>query len=134
MRIRRATDADLATLAALWRAFEVEVPAPPWVDVDSGEELGEIAATVRDEIALIAEDATGGVLGFALARRKGPRRGFLSDLYVRPEARRAGVAPGSCAPCSRARTPSTWSRWMSMRNRSAPLRSAPRSNSATRLP
>ena len=26
MRIRRATDADLATLAALWRAFEVEVP------------------------------------------------------------------------------------------------------------
>lgn len=92
MRIRRATDADLDTLAALWRAFEAEVPAPLWVDVDSGEELGEIAATVRDEIALIAEDEAGGALGFALARLKGPRRGFLSDLYVRPEARRAGVA------------------------------------------
>lgn len=92
MRIRRATDADLGTLAALWQAFYVEVPAPPWVDVDADKELGEIAETVRDEIAVIAEDEAGEALGFALARRKGSRRGFLSDLYVRPEARRAGVA------------------------------------------
>ena len=92
MRIRRATDADLGTLAALWRAFEIEVPAPPWVDVDAEQELAEIAEYVRDGIALLAEDDAGEALGFALARRKGERRGFLSDLYVGPGARRAGVA------------------------------------------
>jgi ribosomal protein S18 acetylase RimI-like enzyme len=93
VRIRHANDADLPALERLWRAFEEEVPPPPHVDVDHDEELREIAEIVRDETALLAEDAESGEpLGFALARRRGARRATLTDLYVAPEARRRGVA------------------------------------------
>jgi N-acetylglutamate synthase-like GNAT family acetyltransferase len=46
---------------------------------------------VREHIALLA-DGHGETVGFALARLKGPKHGFLSDLYVRPDERRRGVA------------------------------------------
>ena len=93
MRIRHATESDLPLLERFWRAFEEEVQPPPHVDVDHETELREIAEIVRDETALIAEDAdTGDALGFALARRRSERRATLTDLYVAPEARRRGVA------------------------------------------
>jgi len=92
MRIRAATDADLPTLEQLWHAFEVEVPEPPWIDVDHAEELREIAEIVAGEIALLAEDDGGAAIGFALAKKAGSRLGHLTDLYVTPEARRSGVA------------------------------------------
>jgi ribosomal protein S18 acetylase RimI-like enzyme len=93
VRIRHATDADLPVLERLWRAFEAEVPASAHVDVDHDAELREIADIVRDETALLAEDAESGeALGFALARRRGARRATLTDLYVAPDARRRGVA------------------------------------------
>src|SRR5438132_4194338 len=92
MRIRAATDADLPTLEQLWRAFEVEVPEPPWLDADPDTELSEIAEIVAHEIALLAEDDDGSPLGFALARKAGSRLGRLTDLYVAPAARRSGVA------------------------------------------
>lgn len=92
MKIRVATDADLPALDGLWRAFEAEVPAPPWEDVDAEVELLEIADIVAHEIALIAEGEDGSPLGFALARKVGSRLGRLTDLYVAPEARRSGVA------------------------------------------
>ena len=91
MNVRRATEADLAAIEALWRAFEAEVPPPAHQDVDLDEELREIAAIVRGELAFVAE-RDGGVVGFALARRRGARVGHLTDLYVAPDARRAGTA------------------------------------------
>ncbi|HWG57009.1 MAG TPA: GNAT family N-acetyltransferase [Gaiellaceae bacterium] len=91
MNVRRATEADLAAIEALWRAFEAEVPPPAHQDVDLAEELREIAAIVRGELAFVAE-RDGGVVGFALARRRGARVGHLTDLYVTPDARRAGTA------------------------------------------
>ncbi len=91
MTIRPATREDLPALAELWRAFAAEIPPPDYAAFDPERELREIEEIVRGAIALVAEEA-GDPVGFALARKKGPRLGFLSDLYVRPEARRLGVA------------------------------------------
>lgn len=91
MEIRAATPADAAALERLWEAFEREVPPPPHVDVDPDRERAEIRQIVDTSLAYLAED-DGKPLGFALARRTGPRLGRLTDLYVVPEARRGGVA------------------------------------------
>jgi ribosomal protein S18 acetylase RimI-like enzyme len=92
MRIRAATEADLPALGQLWRAFEAEVPAAPWEDVEADVELSEIAEIVAGEIALVAEGEEGALLGYALARRAGSRLGRVTDLYVVPEMRRGGIA------------------------------------------
>lgn len=91
MTVRQAAEADLDAIAALWRAFQEELPEPEWSDVDDDRELAEIAEIVRDEVALLAEDG-GAPVGFALARRRNARLGRLTDLYVVPDARRGGVA------------------------------------------
>jgi ribosomal protein S18 acetylase RimI-like enzyme len=91
MTVRRATEADLPAVEELWRAFEREVPPPDHVDVDHEQELAEIREIVEGGLGFVAE-RDGEVTGFALARRRSPRVGYLSDLYVRPELRREGVA------------------------------------------
>jgi ribosomal protein S18 acetylase RimI-like enzyme len=85
--VRAATEADLPALEELWREFEREVPEPDHVDVDEAKELGEIAQLVRSGIALLAE-RDGEPVGYALAELQHPRSGFVSDVYVRPAARR----------------------------------------------
>jgi ribosomal protein S18 acetylase RimI-like enzyme len=93
VRIRHASEEDLPVLERLWRAFEGEVRAPAHVHVDADAELREIAEIVASETALVAEDPESGeAIGFALARRRGPRLVRLTDLYVVPESRRRGVA------------------------------------------
>ena len=92
MKVRAATAQDLPAIHELWRAFELEVPPPPHAVVDHEHELREIEQIVRDEIAFVALDEADEPEGFALARRKNPQLGFLSDLYVRPDARRGGAA------------------------------------------
>lgn len=92
MKVRAATEQDLAAIQELWRAFEQEVPAPAHVVVDHDEELREIDQIVREELAFVALDEAGEAAGFVLARRPNPRLGFISDLYVRPDARRSGAA------------------------------------------
>ena len=91
MRIRVATGADAPALETLWRSFEEEVPPPPHADHDPDAELAEIREIVGSGLGFVAEE-DGRSLGFALARRTGARLGRLTDLYVVPEARRAGVA------------------------------------------
>lgn len=89
--IRAAADADLAMLKDLWLEFEREIPEHEYVDVDHVQEFQEIEDIVRGHVALLAEQ-DGGIVGFALARMKGKRLGYISDLYVAPRARRSGVA------------------------------------------
>ncbi len=91
MTVRSATLDDLATLEELWRAFEAEVPPPAHEEADLAIELAEIRAMVESGLGWLAE-TDGVAIGMALARRRGPRVGRITDLYVRPTARRAGVA------------------------------------------
>ena len=89
--VRVATSADLPVLEELWRAFESEVPPPQHEEVDEATELGEIREIVESGLGWVGErdDA---VVGMALARRTGARAARITDLYVKPEARREGVA------------------------------------------
>jgi ribosomal protein S18 acetylase RimI-like enzyme len=89
--VRPATESDLDTLKELWLAFEREHPSPEYEDVDEAVELSEVEEYVREHIALLAEngDVTA---GFVLARMRGARHGWISDLYVSPGVRRAGAA------------------------------------------
>jgi len=91
MTVRSATVDDLATIEALWAAFEAEVPAPEHEDVDHATELAEIRAIVESGLGWVAE-RNGEAIGMALARRRGARVGRITDLYVVPTERRAGVA------------------------------------------
>ncbi|MFN8187134.1 MAG: GNAT family N-acetyltransferase [Gaiellales bacterium] len=89
--VRRATGPDLAVLRELWEAFEAEVPEPPHRFEPLDEEWPEIVGYVSDHLALLAE-LDGRPVGYALARLDGPGLCYLSDMYVRPETRRFGVA------------------------------------------
>ncbi|HEY7208530.1 MAG TPA: GNAT family N-acetyltransferase [Gaiellaceae bacterium] len=89
--IRQATADDLPLLKELWQEFHREVPEPEYVHLDLDEELREIDKLVGAGGALLAED-DGEPLGYALAELRHGNLGFLSDLYVRPQARRRGVA------------------------------------------
>lgn len=91
MSVRSATLDDLSTLEELWRAFEAEVPPPGHEPTDPATELAEIRGIVEAGLGWVAEE-DGTAVGMALARRRGPRVGRLTDLYVLPTARRVGVA------------------------------------------
>jgi GNAT superfamily N-acetyltransferase len=85
--IRPATAEDLPLVRELWQAFNEEIPDEPWREDDLAEDLAWLEHAVRDEIVLLA-----GEDGLAVAQQKGERLGFLDVVYVRPEARRSGLA------------------------------------------
>jgi ribosomal protein S18 acetylase RimI-like enzyme len=85
--IRPATPDDLSLIRELWTAFSAEIPDEPWREDDLEEDLAWLEDAIRDEIVLLADDD-----GLAVARRRGERMGFLEVVYVRPGARRSGLA------------------------------------------
>jgi len=85
--IRAATSDDLALVRELWAAFNEEIPDEPWREDDLAEDLEWLEQAVKEEIVLLADED-----GLAVARRKGESLGFLEVVYVRPEARRGGLA------------------------------------------
>jgi len=85
--IRPATADDLPLVRELWQAFNAEIPDEPWREDDVAEDLAWLEHAIRDEIVLLA-----GEDGLAVAQRKGEQLGFLDVVYVRPEARRSGLA------------------------------------------
>jgi ribosomal protein S18 acetylase RimI-like enzyme len=91
VNVRPATESDLETLKELWLAFDREHPSPEYEDVDEAVELSEVEQYVREHIALLAENGDVGA-GFVLARMRGARHGWISDLYVSPDFRQAGAA------------------------------------------
>ena len=92
MNVRRAAPVDFEAIVELWRDFDHEVPAPTHEGrADESKELGEIREIIGSEIAFVAED-DGTPVGFALARRRAPGFGTLTDLYVGRDARRSGIA------------------------------------------
>jgi GNAT superfamily N-acetyltransferase len=85
--IRPATADDLPLVRELWTAFNTEIPDEPWREDDLAEDLEWLEQAVEEEIVLLADED-----GLAVARRRGERLGFLEVVYVRPEARRKGLA------------------------------------------
>ena len=85
--IRPATAEDLPLVRELWQAFNEEIPDEPWREDDLAEDLAWLEHAIRDEIVLLADED-----GLAVAQRKGERLAFLDVVYVRPEARRSGLA------------------------------------------
>ena len=55
------------------------------------EALPDVERYVAEDVALVAEE-DGAAIGFALAKPENARVGYLSDVYVRPDFRRRGVA------------------------------------------
>jgi ribosomal protein S18 acetylase RimI-like enzyme len=90
VNVRPATEADLPALRALYAEFFAEYLPPPYRAIELEQELAEVEDIARKDIALLAEE-DGKPIGFALAR---PREGtgYISDLFVREDARRLGVA------------------------------------------
>ena len=91
MTVRSATLDDLPALEELWRALEAEAPPPAHEEADVATELAEIRAIVESGLGWVAE-RDGDAVGMVLGRRRGPRVGRITDLYVTPGARRSGVA------------------------------------------
>jgi ribosomal protein S18 acetylase RimI-like enzyme len=89
--IRAATEADLQLTRELWQEFEAEEPDEPWREKNLDEELVALEQAVKSELVLLAE-RDGAALGLAVASMRGTQLGFLDVLYVRPQARRSGVA------------------------------------------
>jgi GNAT superfamily N-acetyltransferase len=85
--IRSATADDLQLVRELWQEFNREIPDEPWREDDLAEDLDWLEQAIRDEIVLLADED-----GLAVARRRGRRLGFLEVVYVRPKARRGGLA------------------------------------------
>jgi ribosomal protein S18 acetylase RimI-like enzyme len=91
MNVRRAAADDYEAIAELWRLFDHEIPPPTHEGpADVEQELGEVREIIDSEIALVAEDDDA-IVGFALARRRAPGFGTLTDLYVSRDARRSGI-------------------------------------------
>jgi GNAT superfamily N-acetyltransferase len=89
--IRPATADDLPLAHELWLGFGAEVADAPWRDPDQDEELDEIDRLVTEGVVLLAEEDDGAA-GIAFGSMTGTRVAELRGLYVRPAARRAGVA------------------------------------------
>ena len=107
MSVRSATEADEAVLRTLWEEFAAEVPEPDIEDAESwDEEWRDTLDDIRDGGVFLAEDADGAV---GVARIEAPVRGraHLQLVYVRPRARRTGVATSllrACAEVARSRS------------------------------
>jgi ribosomal protein S18 acetylase RimI-like enzyme len=92
MTVRRAILDDFDAVAELWREFDHEIPPPTHEGpADHEKELSEVAEIIESETAFVALDDDGAPVGFALARRRSPGFGTLTDLYVRQDERRSGV-------------------------------------------
>ena len=92
MNVRRAAAEDFDAIADLWRQFDHEIPPPTHEGpADQEAELVEVREIIASEVAFLAEDDDGTAVGFALARRRAPGFGTLTDLYVANEARRSGI-------------------------------------------
>jgi ribosomal protein S18 acetylase RimI-like enzyme len=91
VNIRRASEADEATLRELWEEFNVEVPEPVGESETWAEEWVDTLDDIRDGGVFIAEDDEGAV-GVARIEAPDHQRAHIQLVHVRPRGRRQGVA------------------------------------------
>jgi GNAT superfamily N-acetyltransferase len=89
MAVRRAEDRDGEILRELWREF-AGTP-PPWAEGVEDESFAKLDRALAGGTVVIAEEG-GEPIGFASALPRGARVAELTELYVRPGARRSGIA------------------------------------------
>ncbi|HEY3017793.1 MAG TPA: GNAT family N-acetyltransferase [Gaiellaceae bacterium] len=92
MTIRRATKNDRELLRELWEEFEEELDQPAYLRETWEEAWADLSDTVREGVALVAEqdgDAVGFL--FCVLGDTGRQTAHVTDIYVRPEARRQGI-------------------------------------------
>ena len=92
MTIRAATEADHDLIRELWKEFEAELGHEPYQRETWDEAWDDLSETVREGVALIAEE-NGRALGFifCVLGDRGRKTAHVTDVYVRPEARRRGI-------------------------------------------
>jgi ribosomal protein S18 acetylase RimI-like enzyme len=92
MNIRPATKNDQDLIHELWTEFEAELPEPDYLRESWDDAWTDLAQTVREGVALIAEEE-GHALGFVFCvlGDRGRRTAHVTDIYVRPEARNKGI-------------------------------------------
>jgi len=90
--IRQATETDRELVRELWQEFEAELGGPSYLRESWEEAWGDLADTVRDGVALIAEvdDQPVGFI-FCVLGDRGRKTAHVTDIYVRPEARSQGI-------------------------------------------
>jgi GNAT superfamily N-acetyltransferase len=93
MSARRATDADRDTLLGLWDEWLAggETAVPAWVERAREGTAEGIERAIREGSAVVWEEE-GEAVGFACGVMEGSRTGDLTEIYVRPSARRRGIA------------------------------------------
>jgi ribosomal protein S18 acetylase RimI-like enzyme len=92
MTIRPATEADHDLLRELWEEFEVELGGDDYLRETWEEAWEDLAESIRDGVALIAEEndtAVGFV--FCVLGDRGRKTAHVTDIYVRPDARSRGI-------------------------------------------
>ena len=99
MTVRRATEADEAILREFWEEFELEVPEPVGEPETWEQEWADTVDDIRGGGVFVAEDDEG---AFGVGRIEAPERGVahIQLVYVRPRARRQGVAKALIAACT----------------------------------
>jgi ribosomal protein S18 acetylase RimI-like enzyme len=92
MTIRPAQKNDQDLIRELWVAFEAELPGPDYLRESWEDAWSDLARTVRDGVALIAEE-DGRAVGFVFCvlGDRGRKTAHVTDIYVRPDARNKGI-------------------------------------------
>jgi ribosomal protein S18 acetylase RimI-like enzyme len=92
MTIRPATKNDEELIRELWLEFEAELHGPDYLRETWEEAWSDLAQTVRDGVALIAEDE-GRAVGFVFCvlGDRGRKTAHVTDIYVQPDARNTGI-------------------------------------------
>jgi ribosomal protein S18 acetylase RimI-like enzyme len=92
MRVRAGTEADEAVLRELWQEFVAEVPEPAGFEPDTWDEDWSCFRRDMGTNGFYVAEDDDGVLGLAHAEAIEPGRWHVETVYVRPRARRRGVA------------------------------------------
>jgi ribosomal protein S18 acetylase RimI-like enzyme len=100
LRIRPAAEDDQSVLRELWEEFQAEVPEPPGFEPEPWEaEWSDTQKQIAAGGVFLAEDAAGAV---GVAKIDAPEYGamHIQLVYVRPRARRRGVAKALLRECA----------------------------------
>ena len=92
MTIRPATKNDQELIRQLWMEFQAELPEPEYLRETWADAWSDLAQTVREGVALIAEEEERAVgFVFCILGERGRKTAHVTDIYVRPDARNKGI-------------------------------------------